>query len=536
MPSKLFLMIISLVLGMPALSSSVVARNNQGPDTTEPIREIENIFGIRVEAKVSEFSVATRHGRIEGTAADDAALNKYIPLFSQEFKLYPVEFVNRTQLERIVICDQLRFAGQRRNAVPDFEHNTLYLDAHRGNHNRRYQQAVIHHEFFHIVDYRDDGFVYRDPEWAALNVAEFRYGPGGRTVQETPSTAKLTDQRKGFLNHYSTLGVEEDKAELFAHLIVNAHYLEQRLLTDRVLQAKVDLLKKQLKNFCPEINRGYWMTISQVDRVSLDPPSQPTQPVDEPTHTPSLDELLLFFPSKFPVGEWEPQQVEFEDVWFAAQDGTRLHGWYCPCKNPRAIVLYAHGNAGNLSNRVPIMTALHELQITAMFFDYRGYGRSEGSPTTTGVISDTKAAVKYLAQRVKVEPSDLILMGRSLGGAIVIEIAPDFQPKGIIVESSFSSLKQVAALHYPRLAWLVPRKKLDSKSRIKQYTGSLLQSHGTHDQTVPLVLGQELFQAANEPKTFLKVPYANHNDPLPQAYYDQVGRFIDSLERPNHNK
>lgn len=118
----------------------------------------------------------------------------------------------------------------------------------------------------------------------------------------------------------------------------------------------------------------------------------------------------------------------------------------------------------------------------------------------------------------------------------MIEIAPDFQPKGIIVESSFSSLKQVAALHYPRLAWLVPRKKLDSKSRIKQYTGSLLQSHGTHDQTVPLVLGQELFQAANEPKTFLKVPYANHNDPLPQAYYDQVGRFIDSLERPNHNK
>ncbi len=114
----------------------------------------------------------------------------------------------------------------------------------------------------------------------------------------------------------------------------------------------------------------------------------------------TLDELLLFFPSKYPEGDWKPKGLNFEDVWFRADDGTCLHGWYCPCDNPRAIVLYAHGNAGNLSHSKSLIQYFHDdLRVTVLIFDYRGYGRSEGVPTAEGILKDARAARTLLAPR-----------------------------------------------------------------------------------------------------------------------------------------
>ena len=109
----------------------------------------------------------------------------------------------------MVLCKELSFAGQRRNAIPDCEHETLYLDVSRGSYSKTYLRGVIHHEFFHIIDFRDDGSVYQDKRWKALNPEKFRYGSGGRTVQDLAKTSVLTDKYPGFLNHYSTTGVEE---------------------------------------------------------------------------------------------------------------------------------------------------------------------------------------------------------------------------------------------------------------------------------------------------------------------------------------
>jgi alpha/beta superfamily hydrolase len=251
-----------------------------------------------------------------------------------------------------------------------------------------------------------------------------------------------------------------------------------------------------------------------------------------PEYQPSVDELLLFFPTKYPDGNWKPNNLDFEDVWITSGDGTRIHGWYCPCKNPRAYVLYAHGNAGNLSHRSALMSRLQaQLRVSALIFDYRGYGRSDGMPTISSVIADARAASKFLAQRAGVNESELVLMGRSIGGAIAIQLASDTQPRGLIVESSFSSLKQVASHHYPKLAWLVSRKKLDSRTAIASYTGHLLQSHGTHDQTIPYESGVELYDAANDPKSFIKIQNADHNDSMPNSYYDALNNFFDDLPR-----
>jgi fermentation-respiration switch protein FrsA (DUF1100 family) len=250
----------------------------------------------------------------------------------------------------------------------------------------------------------------------------------------------------------------------------------------------------------------------------------------KPPKAPSLDEMLLFFPTKYPDGDWKPKELNFEDVWFDAEDGTRLHGWYCPCEKPRAVFLYAHGNAGNLSYGGSLVQYFQkQLRVTVLIFDYRGYGRSAGVPTVEGILQDARAARTLLARRAKVEEAQIVLMGRSLGGAVVVQLAAEKRPRGLILESTFSSLKDVAAHHYPSLAWLVPTDKLNSVGKIARYKGPLLQSHGDADRTVPYTLGRKLFAVAHEPKSFVTITGADHNDPQSAEYYAKLDQFIGAL-------
>ena len=116
-----------------------------------------------------------------------------------------------------------------------------------------------------------------------------------------------------------------------------------------------------------------------------------------------LENSLIYFPSVYPDGNWNPHGLKFEDAWFDAPDGTKLHGWYVPTPNPRAILLFAHGNAGNLSHRIELLEVFsNQLQTSVMIFDYRGYGRSEGRPTEAGILSDARAARRWLAARAGV--------------------------------------------------------------------------------------------------------------------------------------
>jgi fermentation-respiration switch protein FrsA (DUF1100 family) len=241
----------------------------------------------------------------------------------------------------------------------------------------------------------------------------------------------------------------------------------------------------------------------------------------------SIDELLLFFPSKFPSGNWNPQHLQFKDVYFSAEDETKLHGWYCPCDNPRAVILIAHGNAGHVASRAPWVRYLQkEAQLSTFMFDYRGYGRSEGTPTVEGAIKDATAARAKLCELAKVRDAEMFLMGESLGGAIVVQLAADSPPRGLILQSTFSSLRDVAQVHYPKLSWLVPEKKLNSESRIAQYGGPLLQSHGRADRTIPFASAVRLFRAANEPKQLVTIDNADHNNWLTDEYLDQLDAFI----------
>ncbi len=146
-----------------------------------------------------------------------------------------------------------------------------------------------------------------------------------------------------------------------------------------------------------------------------------------------------------------------------------------------------------------------------------------------GALLDAKAARAKLRELARIDDSEMVLMGESFGGAIVVQLAAESAPRGLVLQSTFSSLRDVADFHYPKLSWLVPRGKLNSVSKIGRYHGSLLQSHGTADHTIPFGSAEKLFRAANQPKTLVKIPGADHNNWLTNAYLRQLDEFIRRL-------
>jgi hypothetical protein len=244
-----------------------------------------------------------------------------------------------------------------------------------------------------------------------------------------------------------------------------------------------------------------------------------------------LEDHLIFFPSRWPVGDWQAPGLAREDAWFEAADGVRLHGWYVSHPHPRASVLFCHGNAGNITHRAEIVEQLQRhAAVSVLVFDYRGYGRSEGSPSEAGILADSRAARDWLARHAGLDPERLVIFGESIGGAVAVDLAASGGARGLILENTFTRLADVAAYHFPWLPvrWLM-HTRLDSLAKIGQYGGPLLQTHGDADTIVPFAIGRQLFEAANQPKQFLRVPGLDHNDPRPADYYEAIGRFIAEL-------
>lgn len=245
-----------------------------------------------------------------------------------------------------------------------------------------------------------------------------------------------------------------------------------------------------------------------------------------------FEESLIFFPMPYPEGDWNPGWLSFEDARFLSPDGLKLHGWFAECQEPRAVVLFCHGNAGNVTHRAETLRGLHDLVgASVLIFDYRGYGRSEGTPDEPGILADARAARTWLAQREGVAEQDIVLMGRSVGGAVAVDLAAKDGARALVLESTFTSMPDVAAHHYP---WLpirhLLRTRFDSLAKIANYHGPLVQSHGDADTIVPYRLGRRLFDAANQPKQFITIPAGDHNDLQDGDYYETLITFLDGIE------
>jgi len=237
----------------------------------ESVAQLEKKFGIEVVLEKEPFPVANDHGPIAGQDATLAEVERYLPLLLFEFGAYPPELVKRTKLKRIVLCKRLSFAGQFRNAIPDYQHDTLYLEVVRGMASPGYMRRVIHHEFFHIIDWKDDGLVYRDDAWGKLNPKGFRYGTGGKNAQGDATMSLLTDEFPGFLTKYATTGVEEDKAELYAHMLVDPKLVRQRVAADEILAAKCERMQQLLSRFCKQVDAEFWERMSKLAKKRSNP-------------------------------------------------------------------------------------------------------------------------------------------------------------------------------------------------------------------------------------------------------------------------
>ncbi len=243
-----------------------------------------------------------------------------------------------------------------------------------------------------------------------------------------------------------------------------------------------------------------------------------------------MENMLTYAPAKYPSGDWQPVGLAVEDAEFTSADGTKLHGWYSEVPDAKAVVLFCHGNAGNVTHRADAIALLRKLSATVLVFDYRGYGRSEGSPHEAGVLADARAARKWLAEKAKVPEQQIVLMGESLGGGVAVDMAAKEGARGLILEDTFTSLPDAAAYHYPWLpVRLLMRGKLNSLAIIQDYHGPLLQCHGDADTIVPYSLGERLFAAANEPKRFITHSGADHNDGRHGQFEQALAEYIDAL-------
>ncbi len=256
-----------------------------------------------------------------------------------------------------------------------------------------------------------------------------------------------------------------------------------------------------------------------------------------------FENKIIFHPSRYPEGFWEPAfvGVPAQDIYFSAQDGVKLHGWFIPAPNAVATLLWFHGNAGNLSHRLDNIQRLAPLNLNVFIFDYRGYGRSEGEPDEPGIYMDSQAAYEKVLAMDGVSVDSLFLFGRSLGGICAVEIALNNPARGLILESVFTSASDMARKVFPLipLGWAL-RSKLDAIGKVPHLELPKLFLHGTRDEIVPYDLGRKLFAAAGEPKTFYPIEGAEHNDTYilgGRDYFDALNRFItETLKNPGNNK
>jgi uncharacterized protein len=222
---------------------------------------------------------------------------------------------------------------------------------------------------------------------------------------------------------------------------------------------------------------------------------------------------MLYFPSRELQQTPAEKRLSFTEPPIDTDDGERLHGWWIRTNEERVgHLLYCHGNAGNISDRVVGAGVLAAAGFDVLLFDYRGYGRSSGRPSEAGTYLDAEAACRVLLTQDGVDPGRVFYLGESLGGAVALRLATRVPPAGVILQSTFASIRAVAAVHYPWIPAAIVPDAYPSLDLIAQLTAPLLVLHGDDDAIVPVAQARALYEAATVPKRIGVLPGFGHND------------------------
>jgi len=249
-----------------------------------------------------------------------------------------------------------------------------------------------------------------------------------------------------------------------------------------------------------------------------------------------LDKFLVYQPSEWIERNWRQMSgLPLEEVLIQVTEEVRVFGWFVDAGPKKPVLLWCHGNAGNIAHRLENLFDLYRGGLSVFLFDYRGYGKSTGSPSESGLYADALASYEYLIRERGVVPERLVIFGRSLGAAVAGEVATQRAAAGLILESAFPSMQSMADEHYLGLPanWFV-----DAEYNLSQKLSNIAIPtciiHGEYDRIVPITLGRQVYESARHPKTWYMVPRAGHND-VPylggRSYYRQIFSFIHKVVR-----
>jgi fermentation-respiration switch protein FrsA (DUF1100 family) len=241
---------------------------------------------------------------------------------------------------------------------------------------------------------------------------------------------------------------------------------------------------------------------------------------------------MLYFPLRDIETTPRSAGFEYEEIFFEASDGIKLNGWFVPAVNPSGILLFCHGNAGNISHRMDSIRIFRSLGLSTFIFDYRGYGKSGGRPTEKGTYLDAEAAWQYLVEKRGSRPAEIVLFGRSIGGAVAAWLARNHDPRALIMESAFLSVPDIASDLYPFLpVRYLTRFKYNTQEYVRGVRCPVLVVHSREDEIIPFSHGLRLFESASAPKEFLEIR-GDHNYGFllsGKEYEDGLARFLAEL-------
>ncbi|MHC1729036.1 MAG: alpha/beta hydrolase [Syntrophobacteraceae bacterium] len=245
---------------------------------------------------------------------------------------------------------------------------------------------------------------------------------------------------------------------------------------------------------------------------------------------------LVYFPDRTLAATPHDIGLRYETVSLETRDGVKLSAWFVQAEKPRGVVLFCHGNGGNISHRLENIRIFNQMNLSALLFDYRGFGQSEGKPTEAGTYQDASAAWEYLLQKKNIAPERIILYGESLGGAIAAWLARERDPAALVLASAFISVPELASKLYPFLpVKLLSRFSYDTKAYLKNVHCPLLIVHSPDDEIVPYAHGRALYDAAKGSGEFLEIR-GDHNSGFlssEKTYTDGLNRFVTkSMGRP----
>lgn len=233
----------------------------------------------------------------------------------------------------------------------------------------------------------------------------------------------------------------------------------------------------------------------------------------------------IYYPSKSITYTPKDIGLHYQDVFFKTSDDVVLNAWFIPAEN-RLTVLFLHGNAGNLSNRVEIINLLNNLKVNVFIVDWRGYGKSKGTPHEQGLYQDALGAYNYLVKEKNIRPDSIVVYGKSLGAVVAVDLASKVEVKGLIFDSGFTCARDLVRRFYPYFpAQYFLKVKYDSLAKISKISCPKLIIHSEDDEIIPFKLGKRIFEAATLPKQFMQLK-GGHNE----AIFFDVDKFSSQLE------